>query len=180
MSRLNIPTRDEAPEATHGVLDAIGKHLGFIPNLYRLMASSPAVLTGVTGLQRALSKTLDATTRHYISLAVSEVNACAYCVSAHSHVAGTFGKMPAAEIALAREGGSSDPKRAAAAQFAKRVTETRGKVTDADLASVRDAGYTDPQIIEIIALSVQFLLTNFVSNVAEAEIDFPESEAAVA
>jgi hypothetical protein len=23
MSRLNIPTRDEAPEATHGVLDAM-------------------------------------------------------------------------------------------------------------------------------------------------------------
>jgi hypothetical protein len=62
MSRLNIPTRDEAPEATHGELDAIGKQLGFIPNLYRLMASSPAVFTGVTGLQRALTKTLDATT----------------------------------------------------------------------------------------------------------------------
>jgi uncharacterized peroxidase-related enzyme len=177
MARLNIPTRNEAPEATHGVLDAIGRQLGFIPNLHRLMASSPAVLTGFVGLQGALSKTLDATTRHYISLAVSEVNTCAYCVSAHSHVAGTFGKMPASEIALAREGGSSDPRRAAAAQFAKRVTETRGKVTSADLAAVRDAGYADPQIIEIVAISAQFMFTNFINNVAETEIDFPESEA---
>jgi alkylhydroperoxidase family enzyme len=87
---------------------------------------------------------------------------------------------PAAEIALARERSSSDPQRAAAAQFAKQVTETRGKVTDADLASVRDAGYTDPQIIEIVALSVQFLLTNFINNVADTENDFPESEATVA
>jgi uncharacterized peroxidase-related enzyme len=161
MPCLNIPTRNEAPEATHGVLDAIGKQLGFIPNLHRLMASSPTVLTGFVGLQGALSKTLDAATRHYISLAVSEVNTCAYCVSAHSHVTGTFGKMSAAEIALAREGSSSDLKRAAAAQLAKRVTETRGKVTDTDLAAVREAGYTDPQIVEIIALSAQFLLTNF-------------------
>jgi alkylhydroperoxidase family enzyme len=60
------------------------------------------------------------------------------------------------------------------------VTEARGNVTDADLASVRDAGYTDPQIVEIIALSVQFILTNFVNNVAETEIDFPESEVTVA
>jgi hypothetical protein len=41
MPRMSIPTRDEAPEASHEVLDAIGKQLGFIPNLHRLMASSP-------------------------------------------------------------------------------------------------------------------------------------------
>jgi hypothetical protein len=46
------------------------------------------------------------------------------------------------------------------------VTETRGKVTDADLAAVCDAGYADPKIVEVIALSVQFLLTNFINNVA--------------
>ncbi|GAA3061440.1 hypothetical protein GCM10010464_27220 [Pseudonocardia yunnanensis] len=60
------------------------------------------------------------------------------------------------------------------------MTETRGKVTDADLAAVCDAGYAEPQIAEIIALSVQFLLTNFINNVAETEIDFPEPETTVA
>ena len=178
MARLNVPSRGEAPEATHGTLDAIGKPLGFIPNLHRLMASSPAVLNGFVGLQGSLMKTLDATTRHCISLAVSEVNGCDYCVSAHGHVAGTFGKMPPEEIALAREGRSNDPRREAATRFAKRVTETRGKVTDADLAAVREAGFTDPQIVEIVALSAQFLLTNFINNVADTDIDFPVAEPA--
>jgi alkylhydroperoxidase family enzyme len=83
------------------------------------------------------------------------------------------GKMSREDIALACEGSSEDPRRAAAAQFAKRVIETRGNVDEQDLASVRDAGYDDKQIIEITALAAQFLLTNFLNNVAGTEPDFP-------
>ena len=86
--------------------------------------------------------------------------------------------MPLEEIALAREGRSNDPRREAATRFAKRVTETRGEVTDADLAAVCEAGFTDPQIVEIVALSAQFLLTNFINNVADIDIDFPVAEPA--
>jgi alkylhydroperoxidase family enzyme len=38
---------------------------------------------------------------------------------------------------------------------------------------VSDAGYSDAQIIEMVALSAQFLLTNFVNNAAQTDIDFP-------
>jgi hypothetical protein len=41
------------------------------------------------------------------------------------------------------------------------------------LFGVQGAGFTDPQIIDIIALSAQLLLTNFMNNVAETDIDFP-------
>ena len=51
---------------------------------------------------------------------------------------------------------------------------------DSDLASMREAGFTDGQIIEVIVLSAQFLLTNFMNNVADTEIDFPEFEPAQA
>ena len=50
---------------------------------------------------------------------------------------------------------------------------TRGKVADSDLDAVRAAGYTDANIVEIIALSAQFMLTNFINNVFDTEIDFP-------
>ena len=45
---------------------------------------------------------------------------------------------------------------------------------------MRQAGFTDGQIIEIIALSAQFLMTNFMNNVADTEIDFPAIEPAKA
>jgi hypothetical protein len=76
-------------------------------------------------------------------------------------------------LAKTLEGSSEDPRRAAAAQFTKRLIETRGNVDEQDLANVRDAGYDDKQIIEITALAAQFLLTNFLNNVAETEPDFP-------
>ena len=46
------------------------------------------------------------------------------------------------------------------------------------LFGVQGAGFTDPQIIDIIALSAQLLLTNFMNNVAETDVDFPGVNAA--
>lgn len=178
MSRIAVPTRDKAPAESQPILDAVAKQLGFVPNLHRLMSNSPAALAGWIGLQSQLAKTLDAKTRDAIALAVSEVDGCNYCLAAHSYVAANFAKMSPEEIGRNRQGKSNDPKRGAAAQFAKTLIETRGHVSDADIHNVRAAGFTDPQIIDIIALSAQFLLTNFMNNVAETDIDFPGVEAA--
>jgi uncharacterized peroxidase-related enzyme len=104
---------------------------------------------------------------------VSQANGCRYCLSAHSHTAAQFNHATAEEIALARQGRSDDPKRQAAGTFARRVVEERGKVTDADLEAVRNAGYNDKQVVELVALAAQFLLTNFMNNVADTDIDFP-------
>lgn len=57
--------------------------------------------------------------------------------------------------------------------FAKTLVERRGKVTDQELTAVRDAGYTDPEIIDITALAVQFVLTNFINNMADTDADVP-------
>jgi uncharacterized peroxidase-related enzyme len=174
MPRIKIPTREEAPEASQQVLENVNKMLGFVPNLQRLMSISPAALTGWAGLMGALSKTLDVKTRDGIALAVSEADGCNYCLAAHSYIAGKLAKIDADEIAINREGKSNDPKRQAAIQFAKRLIETSGKVSDAEFAAVRDAGWSDANIIEMIALTAQFLLTNFVNNAVQTPIDFPE------
>ena len=173
MSRITIPSREQAHADTQPTLDSVGKLLGFVPNLHRLMANNPHVLAGWLGLQSNLAKTLDVKTRDAIALAVSEANGCEYCLGAHGWVAAKFAKMSADEIALNRQGASEDPKRAAAARFAKTIIEARGKVADADLAAVRSAGYADAEVVAIIALSAQFLMTNFMNNVAQTEPDFP-------
>jgi len=173
MSRISVPTRDDAPAASQPILDAVHKQLGVIPNLYRLAALSPAVLTGLTVLGAALGKTLDLKTRERIALAVAEVNRCGYCLSAHSYLATNLAKVSPDEIALARAGHSADAKVDAALRFAVAVAETRGHVDDGALAAVRAAGFTDAQVIEIVGLVVENFFTNFLNNVAETEIDFP-------
>ena len=64
--------------------------------------------------------------------------------------------------------------------FAKALIEKRGKVSDEEFAAVKTAGWTDANIVEMIALSAQFLLTNFMNNAVQTPIDFPEVEPAKA
>jgi len=180
MSRIAVPAREDAPEASRPLLDAVEKQLGVVPNLFRLVALSPAALQGMLGLSGALARTLDVKTRERIALAVAQVNGCDYCLSAHTYLGLNLAKIDAAEIALNRRGASSDPKAHAAVRFAATVAETRGMVTDTDLQAVRLAGFTDAQIIEIVALVAENVLTNFVNNVAATDIDFPVVRAAIA
>jgi alkylhydroperoxidase family enzyme len=58
-------------------------------------------------------------------------------------------------------------------QFAVAVARTRGRVDDAALAAVRAAGFGDAEIVEIVAVVAENVLTNMLNNVARTEIDFP-------
>lgn len=180
MSRLAIPARDDAPDASKPTLDAIHKQLGTVPNLFRLVANSPAALAGFTAFQGALSKTLDLKTRERIALAVAQVNGCDYCLSAHAYLGLNLAKISPEEIALNRTGTSSDPKASAAVRFAAKVAHERGHVADTDIAAVRLAGFSDAEIVEIIALVAENSFTNYLNEVAKTEIDFPVVRAAEA
>jgi uncharacterized peroxidase-related enzyme len=180
MSRIAIPTRDDAPAESKPILDNVRKMLGFVPNLQRLMSISPNALAGWAGLMGALAKTLDVKTRDGIALAVSEADGCDYCLAAHTYISTNLAKIPLEEVALNRQGLSGDAKRQAAVAFAKALIENRGKVSDEQFAAVRAAGWSDANIIEMIALTAQFLLTNFVNNAVQTPIDFPEVEHAKA
>ena len=176
MPRIASPGRDDAPAESQSILDNVNKMLGFVPNLQRLMSISPNALAGWAGLMGSLAKTLDVKTRDGIALAVSEVDGCDYCLAAHTYISTNLAKIPPEEIELNRKGQSRDPKRQAAVAFAKALVQRRGKVTDEEFAAVRAAGWTDANVVEMIALSAQFLLTNFMNNAVQTPIDFPEVE----
>lgn len=173
MSRLAIPTRENAPAPAQPLLNAVEKQLGIVPNMFRLVAQSPAALEGYLGLNAALGRTLDAKTRERIALTVAEANGCDYCLSAHTYLGLNLAKIDETEIALNRAGRSGDAKADAAVVFARQVVAVRGKVSDADIAAVRLAGFTEAQVIEIVASVALNVLTNYVNNVAKTDIDFP-------
>lgn len=180
MSRLTIPSLDDAPQASKPILDAVHKQLGVVPNLFRLIATSPAALEGFAANNGALAKTLDVKTRERIALAVAQVNGCDYCLSAHSYLALNLAKMSLQEVALNRKGESGEPKADAAVRFATKVVRERGHVTAADIKAVRSAGFSDGQIVEIIAVVAENCFTNFLNEVVKTDIDFPVVRAAEA
>jgi len=180
MSRLTVPARNDVPEASKPILDAVHKQLGVVPNMFRLIATSPAVLQGFATNNGALTKTLDVKTRERIALAVAQVNGCDYCLSAHSYLGLNLAKISPEEVALNRKGASGDTKANAAVHFAVKVVRERGHVGGGDIQAVRDAGFSDSQIVEIIAVVAENIFTNLLNVVAETDIDFPVVHADVA
>jgi uncharacterized peroxidase-related enzyme len=175
MSRIPTPASIEAsPAPAQPLLEAVKKQLGVVPNLFRVVANSPAALEGYLGLNGALGKgQLDARTRERIAMAIAELNGCDYCLSAHTYLGKNLARLDDAELAANREGGSQDAMAAAAVRFAARVAHQRGHVSDADVQAVKAAGYSDGQVIEIVLHVALNTLTNYVNEVAKTEIDFP-------
>ncbi|WP_417663401.1 carboxymuconolactone decarboxylase family protein [Pseudomonas sp.] len=163
---------EQVPADSKPALDVFSKNLGFTPNMLATFAQSPIAFNAWATFRSSLNKVLDMKTREAISLIVSEVNGCSYCLAVHTYAA-SMAKLPADEITLARKGHSSDPKRDAGVQFAHKVINTRGHISDADLKTIRDAGYTDANVMEILALVAMFSLTNFFNNVFDPEKDYP-------
>jgi uncharacterized peroxidase-related enzyme len=175
MSRIPTPAAiSDAPAASQPLIEAVKKQLGVVPNLFRLVANSPAALQGYLGLSGALGKgALPAATRERIALAVAEINGCDYCLSAHTYLGKNLAKLDEAEIAANRNGASNDPKADAAVRFAAKVARERGHVNDEDLRAVKLAGYDDAQVIEIVQHVALNTWTNYINTVAETDIDFP-------
>jgi uncharacterized peroxidase-related enzyme len=174
-SRIPTPaTIEDAPAAAQPLLNAVKTQLGSVPNLFRLVANSPAALEGYLGLNAALGKgRLPAATRERIAIAIAEINGCDYCLSAHTYLGHALAKLDAAEIAANRDGTSNDPKADAAVRFAASVARQRGHVEAREVAAVKAAGYDDGQVIEIVLHVALNTWTNYINEVAKTEIDFP-------
>lgn len=175
MTRLPTPaTIADAPEASQPMLEAVKKQLGLVPNLFRMVATSPVALEGYLGLSGTLAKgQLSAPTRERIALAVAEINNCGYCLAAHTYLGANLAKLDEAEILANRHGTSTDPKADAAVRFAASVVRRRGHVDEAAVEAVRSAGYDDAQIIEIVLHVALNTWTNYINSVAGTVIDFP-------
>jgi len=175
MSRIPTPPSiDEAPPASRPQLEAVKKLLGSAPNLFRMVANSPAALEGYVGMLGALAKgALPAATHERIALAVAEANGCEYCLSAHAWLGKNVARLDEAEMAANRRGGSTDARADAAVRFARQVMARRGHVSDAELAALRAAGYGDAEIIEIVQHVALNTWTNYINSAAQTAIDFP-------
>ena len=182
MSRIPTPTSIEtAPAASRPLLEAVKLQLGVVPNLFRIVSTSPAALEGYLGLNGALAKgVLTPATRERIALAVAEINGCGYCLAAHTYLGKNLAKLDSTEIAANRRGSSTDVKAAAAVRFAAEIATSRGAVSANAVNAVRDAGYSDAEIVEIIAHVALNTLTNYVNEVLGTDVDFPAVEALAA
>jgi len=174
-ARIAPVTRETAPADTRPFLDKLSGAFGKVPNLFATMGHSPAALGSYLALVDTLGKgTLTAREIELINLCVSELNGCAYCVSAHAALAAKHG-LAKAEIAAARAGEATSAREGALLALARRVVRTGGAGAGGELARAREAGISDAAIVEVLAHVASKTFTNALAQVAATEIDFPRA-----
>lgn len=174
-SRLPTPASiTDAPATAQPLLQAVQKQIGSVPNLFRLVANSPAALEGYLALSGALGKgAIPAATGERIALAVAEINGCGYCLSAHTYLGQNLAKLSAEEMDANRAGRSTDAHADLAVGFAAKVAQQRGHVDQADVDRLLGGGYSPAQVIEIVLHVALNTWTNYINEVAQTVIDFP-------
>jgi uncharacterized peroxidase-related enzyme len=177
MNRLHQTDPEQATGKTKELFAAVHGRLGKIPNLMRVFANSPAVLEGYLNFSGALMHgALTAKLREQLALAISEINGCDYCLSAHTLSSGKVGLGPD-DVRAARMGSAINDKSDAALKFARAVALERGQVSDAEVQAARSAGLSDAELVEIVAQVALNTLTNYTNNVARTILDFPPVKA---
>ncbi len=176
MPRLTVVDPEQAEGEAKRLLDRVDRALGATPNMMRAMAASPAVLDAYLSFSGALAKgRLSSAAAEQLALVTASENACGYCAAAHT-VLGERAGVSEDDLRAGLLGEASEPKTAAALQFARTVIQTKGFVSDDDLATARAAGITDGEIGEIVGHVALNVFTNYFNSVGETEIDFPPVE----
>lgn len=167
-----INTVEDAPEKSQKLLEGAQKSLGFVPNLFGVMSSVPALLEGYQTLSAIFGKTsLNATEQQVVLQAANNANVCHYCVPAHATISRMTGV--ADEVIEAQKANTplSDPRLEALRIVSTRFIETRGHLEQADVQSFIDAGWTKENLLEVIlGLSVK-VMSNYTNAIAETPID---------
>lgn len=173
LSLTALSPSEAEPLALNRLEEARNK-LGFIPNMYSVMANSPGLLdTYIHGYElfRAHSGFTPAE-QEVVLLAISRENGCTYCVAAHSFIADKMSGVPVEVTNAIRDGAPiPDARLSALHDFARTMVVKRGLPDKADVAAFLAAGFTERHILEIVlAISVK-TLSNYANHLFHTPVD---------
>ncbi|WP_196895045.1 carboxymuconolactone decarboxylase family protein [Aureivirga marina] len=175
MERFSIPTKDQVSENNQAIFDNLEKALGFVPNLYAFYAKNDTALGDYLNLQNRKS-TLKAKEREVVNLIVSQVNNCKYCLSAHT-VLGKMNGFSDEQVLELRSGNASfDTKIDALVKFTKSVAINRGRASEEEKEAFFNAGYTEANMIDVVIIIGDKIISNYIHNLTGFAIDFPVAE----
>jgi uncharacterized peroxidase-related enzyme len=169
---FTVPTRTEVSPANQAIFDNLKSGLGFVPNLYAYYAKNETALGDYLALQNRKS-TLKAKEREVVNLVTSQVNDCRYCQAAHTAL-GKMNGFTEAQILELRGGSASfDSKLDALVRFTKSVVENRGRATTQAKDAFFAVGYTEANLIDVVIVIGDKIISNYIHNLTGFAIDFP-------
>lgn len=165
---------EHAEPPARGRLEEARSSLGFVPNMYAVMANSPGLLdTYVHGYGRFRSHSgFTPAEQEVVFLAISRENGCTYCVAAHSFLADKMSGVPAAVTDAIREGKPiPDARLAVLHAFTGALVAKRGLPSRADVEAFLAAGYSERQVLEIVLAIAVKTLSNYANHLFHTPVD---------
>ncbi len=173
MSDIKVPTIDQVDEKAQGIFNNLKKALGIVPNLYATIGYSSNTLEAYLQYDQALGKgSFSKKEIEAINLVVSQVNACAYCLAAHTAIAQMNGFSKEDTIAI-RAVNIEDSKIQIIIETAQAVATQKGNISEEIKTAFFNLGYGAKELIELIAHVNAISFTNFIHNATKVPVDFP-------
>lgn len=176
MNKITVPTRDDVSAPNQAIFDNLKKSVGMVPNLYATFALSETALGNYLALQNAKSS-MTGKAREVINLVVSQVNDCAYCLSAHTML-GKMNGFTDSQIMELRHGKADfDTTFDALARLTRSITEKRGHAEPALIDAFFAAGWTKENLVDAIMIIGDKTISNYLHSTTEVPVYFPAAPA---
>lgn len=171
---MNFPLLDEttAPEGALEALATTKKNFGMIPNVEKVMALVPQLLSGYAYMWDAFdTTTLSPIERQVVFMTANFENECNYCIPWHTVLAKKAGISKDNIEALRSGAPLNDSKLEALRTFTRTLIANRGKASTGELQVFFDAGYNDVQALEVILGLAIKLISNYTNSIAGTPLD---------
>lgn len=163
--------RDNAPIESQVLLDAAAKKTGRVANIFSVMAAAPGLLAGYQQLhQLVMENSFNATEKTVVWQTINLEHGCHYCVPAHAAIAAMLKVEPAVDQALRQQQPLPEPL-ASLQHFTQLMVQQRGKVSEQDVAQFLSAGYNPRQVLEIVQMIAQKVMSNYTNHLAQTPLD---------
>ena len=161
---------DLGPQATltpqlQAYFEKCQEKLGFVPNVLRAYAFDNAKLQAFIDMVDDLmlaDSGISKLEREMIAVAVSAINHCHYCLTAHGAAVRQRAKDPIMGELIAQNWRAANlpAKQQAMLEFVEKLTQSPATIDDADRAALRSSGFTDRDIWDIASTAAFYNMSN--------------------
>lgn len=172
MNNLDVLTIETATDKSKELLNNSIKSFGVVPNLHGVLAVSPSTLEAY---QQLHALALDSSfTKEELTIVWQSINVehdCHYCIPGHAMIAHSM-KIDSTLIdALENKQPMPTEKFRILQNTTLKILQNRGKISADDVEEFYKAGYGPQQLVEIILVLSQKVISNYVNHLADTPVD---------
>ena len=165
VTSLTIEQVDELNDRQKAYFDKCTEKLGFIPNVLDAYSFSSAKLQAFADMYNDLmlgDSNLSKLEREMIAVAVSSVNQCYYCLTAHGAAVRQLSGKPelGEQMVMNFRAAELDARQTAMLEFADKLTRTPHAIVERDRDDLRTVGFSDRDIWDIASVASFFNMSN--------------------